>query len=88
MYRSSCPASAYCWRTSPSRSCPWPFTAPIEPIHRDYLPRPGRVRLVFGEALHPADLEREGEGEDARHRITSALHDRVIALFDSTRAAA
>lgn len=49
------------------------------------LPRLGRITVVFGEPLDPAVLEREGEGDQPRHRITEALHRRTVALYNQTR---
>ena len=44
------------------------------------LPRPGGVTVTFGKLLDPDNLEREGEGEEPRDRIVSALRDHVARL--------
>ena len=44
------------------------------------LPRPGRITVTFGEPLDPNDLEREGDGEEPRDRIVSALREHVARL--------
>jgi hypothetical protein len=36
--------------------------------------------VIFGEALDTTALEREGTGEEARDRITSALREHVAKL--------
>jgi long-chain acyl-CoA synthetase len=45
-----------------------------------FLPRPARVTIVFGEPIHPDELSRRGQGEEAAERITTALHDAVAEL--------
>ena len=45
-----------------------------------FLRRLEQVTAVFGEPLDPGDLERRGEGEEARDRISHALHERVAEL--------
>src|SRR5258708_10551223 len=51
------------------------------------LPRPGAVRVVFGEPLDPQELERHGKGERPSQRIASALQEELARLCASQRAA-
>lgn len=44
------------------------------------VPRPGRITVTFGRPLYPNDLERDGDGEEPRDRIVSALRERVAEL--------
>jgi long-chain acyl-CoA synthetase len=44
------------------------------------IPRPARIRIIFGAPLDPAELQRQGEGDQPHQRIASALHDRVAEL--------
>ncbi len=44
------------------------------------VPRPRGIRIVFGEPLDPRELEKQGEGEEPKDRITDALRDRVEEL--------
>ncbi|QIN79924.1 hypothetical protein GBA65_16905 [Rubrobacter marinus] len=44
------------------------------------LPRPAGISVAFGAPLDPGDLEREGEGEEPKDRIVSALRERVARL--------
>ncbi|WP_064742118.1 AMP-binding protein [Inquilinus limosus] len=71
------------------------FPVPVVPVaihgaHEAFppgraLPRPGRVKLVFGDTLDPAMLDTEGTGNRASRRITDALHRRVEELYQRTR---
>jgi 1-acyl-sn-glycerol-3-phosphate acyltransferase len=55
----------------------------VVPVHlegtRDALPpgnivpRPGNIRIEFGEPLDPHELEKQGEGDEPHERITNAL---------------
>jgi long-chain acyl-CoA synthetase len=45
-----------------------------------WLPRPGRIRVTFGEPLDPRQLEQKGKGDEPSERITSALHDEMAKL--------
>ncbi len=45
-----------------------------------FLPRPSGITVTFGAPLDPNDLEHEGEGEEPRDRIVSALRSRVAEL--------
>ncbi len=49
------------------------------PPGKPYL-RPARIEIAFGQPLDARELERQGEGEEPHHRISSALHDRVAEL--------
>jgi long-chain acyl-CoA synthetase len=44
------------------------------------LPRPHRIRVTFGESVASETLEREGKGDEASERITTALEKRLKAL--------
>jgi long-chain acyl-CoA synthetase len=55
------------------------------PRHRSW-PRFEKITIDFGKAVTPADLAEQGRGEQPQDRITSGLHDRVIALRDRTEA--
>jgi long-chain acyl-CoA synthetase len=71
------------------------FPVPVVPIairgaHEAYppgrvlpriLPWPRPVAVAFGEPLHPAELERQGEGERAERRIADALQRHTAALY-------
>ena len=46
-------------------------------------PRPGRIRVIFGEPVAPETLRDEGEGEEPHERMMNALHDRVRDLAPS-----
>ncbi|WP_437377519.1 AMP-binding protein [Inquilinus limosus] len=50
-----------------------------------FLPRPGRVKLVFGDPLDPAMLDSEGTGDQASRRITDALNRRIREFYHRTR---
>jgi long-chain acyl-CoA synthetase len=66
------------------------FQTPVIPVFIDgtnealppgqFLPRFKKITVKFGNPLNPADLEREGEGEQPQHRIAQALHDHVARL--------
>ena len=49
------------------------------PIKRK-IPKPGRIRVVFGAPQDPAALAARGAGETEPARIVDALHDSVAAL--------
>lgn len=51
-------------------------------------PRPYPIRVAFGEALEPDGLEQEGEGDQAMHRITSALRRHTEDLYRRVQQAA
>jgi long-chain acyl-CoA synthetase len=55
---------------------------------RRIVPRPHPIRIAFGEPLDPETLEEEGDGEDAMHRITSALRRHTEELYRRVKAAA
>jgi long-chain acyl-CoA synthetase len=71
------------------------FDVPVVPVaihgaHEAFppgriLPRPGRIRVIFGEPLDRAQLEKEGRGDQPMDRITSALHRRTVELYRQTR---
>jgi long-chain acyl-CoA synthetase len=44
------------------------------------LPRPRKVRVIFGDPLDPRELERTGVGKEPHERIVNALRKRVAAL--------
>lgn len=44
------------------------------------LPRPYRIRIIFGEAVTSQTLSHEGKGKEAGERITNALEKRLLAL--------
>lgn len=48
----------------------------------NWLPRPKRVRLVFGKPLDPEQLEREGEGAEPHERLMHALHEHIKSLSE------
>jgi long-chain acyl-CoA synthetase len=53
----------------------------FEALPRDKaFPRPGRVRVSFGEPVSAARLEKAGTGQTTAERITDALHQSVAAL--------
>jgi long-chain acyl-CoA synthetase len=66
------------------------FQTPVIPVFIDgadealppgqFLPRFKKIAVKFGKPLNPADLEREGQGEQPQHRIAQALHDHVAEL--------
>lgn len=66
------------------------YRVPVVPvsIHGSYevmppgkaLPRLKRITVTFGKPLDPNDLEREGDGEEPRDRIVSALREHVASL--------
>lgn len=74
------------------------FPVPVVPVaiygaHDAYppgriVPRPRPIRVAFGEALDPARLEQEGDGEEAAYRITSALRRHTADLYGRVRAEA
>jgi len=45
-----------------------------------WWPRRGRIRIFFGEAVHPDELAGGSKGPDRYRRIAQSLHDRVVAL--------
>ncbi|MEW6663617.1 MAG: AMP-binding protein [Thermodesulfobacteriota bacterium] len=45
-----------------------------------FIPRPGRVAVIFGSAVSVDELEREGRGKERKDRIVSGLEGRVAAL--------
>jgi long-chain acyl-CoA synthetase len=69
---------------------------PVVPVHlegtRDalppgrVLPRPGRIRITFGQPLDPRELEQKGRGDQPHERITSALHEEMARLGRDERA--
>ncbi|MFU8857650.1 MAG: AMP-binding protein [Deferrisomatales bacterium] len=70
------------------------YPVPVIPAHLDgsweamppgrFLPRLRPIRLRFGEALDPRELEEASQGERPRDRITGALRERVAELGRST----
>jgi long-chain acyl-CoA synthetase len=48
-----------------------------------FLPRLNQVTVVFGPALDPRELERQGDGEKPADRMVQALYDRVAELRSS-----
>lgn len=44
------------------------------------------LSVTFGRPLHPADLDRQGQGERPYHRITHALHQEVARLAGKNQA--
>jgi len=44
------------------------------------LPRPRRIRVVFGEPVPADDLAESGEGDSRRARIVDAVEDAMRAL--------
>ena len=66
---------------------------PVVPVHiggsekampfGSFLLRPAKVTVAFGEPVSTDELDRLGEGEDARDRIVSALRDRVAQLGEA-----
>ncbi|MGH9628268.1 MAG: hypothetical protein ACRD7E_08015, partial [Bryobacteraceae bacterium] len=69
------------------------FQVPIVPayLHGAYealppgnaLPRPARITVMFGQPRMAGDLERQGQGEQARDRIAYALRQEVARLGES-----
>jgi long-chain acyl-CoA synthetase len=49
-----------------------------------FLPRPRRIRVTFDEAVESKTLEHEGDGDEPRERITSALQKRLERLAHSS----
>lgn len=45
------------------------------------LPHPGKVTIEFGPALDPAELAREGSGDEEYTRITGGLRARIIQMI-------
>lgn len=45
-----------------------------------FFPRQAKIRVIFGEPVDAAMLEKEGDGRTAPERIANALRDRVNAL--------
>lgn len=52
----------------------------MPPDRRTLHRHPTRIR--FGAPLHPDDLEKEGEGDEASTRIVGALHAAVARLAE------
>lgn len=52
------------------------------------VPRLHPIRIAFGEALDPEKLKEEGHGEEAMHRITSALRRHTEELYRRVQAEA
>ncbi len=48
--------------------------------HGSFLRRFEKITVVFGEAVSPEELLKEGAGHTNAERIANALHDRVKAL--------
>ncbi|MFW6323754.1 MAG: 1-acyl-sn-glycerol-3-phosphate acyltransferase [Desulfovibrionales bacterium] len=44
------------------------------------LPRPAKVRVVFGKPVYPQELKDDGQGEDSRERIVSGLYKRIAEM--------
>jgi long-chain acyl-CoA synthetase len=63
---------------------------PVVPVHLDgtrealppgrVLPRPGRIRIAFGQPLDPRELQQKGKGDRPHERITNALYDEMARL--------
>jgi long-chain acyl-CoA synthetase len=45
-----------------------------------FMPRPRPIRVTFGEPVDSQTLEREGEGDEPRQRITNGLQKRLASL--------
>jgi long-chain acyl-CoA synthetase len=66
------------------------YPVPVVPVHLQgtreawppwrWVPRPGRIRIDFGEPLDPRELEKKGKGDQPHERITSALYDQMKLL--------
>ena len=63
---------------------------PIIPVYLDgtrealmpgaYWPTATKIKVWYGEAVKPAQLDKEGQGETPQERIANALRERVAAL--------